>query len=376
MLKDYLLQNWALILILAAFAISLKTTVFQRRKTIRHIYAMIAVIFLLSIVVFGEFRLAAAGQAKEVRSVLMAVRYSATPLLLAYVIYTLIGNVHWLVFLPAAILAVLDFVSIFTGVVFRVDNDGIFRRGPLGLLPFIMVGLYCVFLIYLLFKRGDKQSMQAAPIVFLVFAFGSGVILPFVLGNDYSQIFCTTLAVVLFVYYVFSILQLTKKDSLTGLLNRQAYYADIESDPESITALISIDMNGLKTINDTDGHAAGDKALVALARCFMRANKRWQPVYRIGGDEFVIVCRRTSHNEVIKLVERIRKAVAETKYSCSVGYSYAADGVKPIDSLLKESDEMMYAEKARFYKLLKKADGENAANTDPSPRFPFPEKKG
>ena len=349
MLKDYLLQNWGLILILSAFAISLKTTVFQGKKTIRHLYAMIAIIFLLSIVVFAEFRLADAGRMKELRSVLTAVRYSATPLILAYVIYVLIGNVHWFAFLPAAILAVLDFVSIFTGIVFRIDGDGTFRRGPLGLLPFIMVGLYCVFLVFLLLKR----KTELAPIVFLVFACGSGLILPFVFKSDYSQIFCTTLAVVLFVYYVFSILQLTKKDSLTGLLNRQAYYAEIERDPESISALISIDMNGLKTINDTDGHAAGDKALVTLARCFMRANQRWQSVYRIGGDEFVIVCRRTSHNEVIKLVERIRKCVAETKYSCSVGYSYTADGTKPIETLLKESDEMMYAEKARFHQLMK-----------------------
>ena len=89
----------------------------------------------------------------------------------------------------------------------------------------------------------------------------------------------------MFIYYVFSILQVTKKDPLTGLLNRQAYYSDISSEPEEITALVSIDMNGLKTINDNEGHEAGDKAIATVAECFIRAAKRKQTVYRIGGDE-------------------------------------------------------------------------------------------
>ncbi len=48
-------------------------------------------------------------------------------------------------------------------------------------------------------------------------------------------------------------------------------------------------------------------------------------------------------------MERIRKYVAETAYSCAVGYSFDADGTKSVDALLKESDDMMYEEKARYY---------------------------
>lgn len=81
---------------------------------------------------------------------------------------------------------------------------------------------------------------------------------------------------------------LTQKDSLTGLLNRQAYYADVDSERQSITAIVSLDMNGLKVINDNLGHSAGDEALVTLSLCFMKALKRRQSGYRIGGDEFVI----------------------------------------------------------------------------------------
>jgi len=349
MIKEFLLQNWALILILIVFAILLKTTVFLDNKTIRRMYILISVVFLLSVIVFAEFYLANLGILKNLRIVLMAVRYSATPFIIAMILYALVKKARWYIFVPAIILAVLNVVSIFTGIVFSIGGINTLQRGPLGYLPFIVVGLYSIFLVYILFKQSNKQSTEIIPIIFLCFAFVSGLVLPFVLGKDYSQIFCTTIAIALFVYYVFSILQLTKKDVLTGLLNRQAYYAAVSDDSKDITALVSIDMNGLKAINDTDGHVAGDEALKTLALCFTRAVKRKQSVYRIGGDEFVIVCRRDSDDEIRQLIERIQKNVSETKYSCALGYSYTPDGTKTIEELLKESDKMMYEQKTRHY---------------------------
>ena len=349
MLKEYILQNWVLILILLAFTITLNLTVFLDTVTIRRMYTLILEIFLLSIVVYLEFHLAELETGRIARTILMAIRYSATPFIIAQVIFTLIKKQRWFLFIPAILLAAVDLISVFTGVVFRVDADSVFHRGPLGLLPFVVAGLYCVFLVYILFRRSNRQMMEIIPIVFLSFSFLSGLLLPFVFGKDYAHIFCTTMAMALFVYYEFLFLQLTKKDSLTGLLNRHAFYSDVGKNPEDISALVSLDMNGLKTINDTEGHAAGDDALVTLSLCFMRALKRRQFAYRIGGDEFVIICRRCSHDDVLLLVERIRHSVSETPYSCSIGYSEAAAGVKSVDALLKESDEMMYAAKERYY---------------------------
>lgn len=354
MIREFILQNWAIILILTAFAILLKTTVFLDKKTIRRMYVLICVVLLLSVIVFAEFYLEGLGKSEGLRIVFMAIRYSATPFIIAQIIYTLVKNMRWFVFLPAIVLAAINVVSIFTGVVFSIGDAGTLQRGPLGYLPFIMVGVYCVFLVYILLKRSNKQPTEIIPIIFLSFAFALGLILPFVLGRDYSQIFCVTIVIALFVYYVFSILQMTEKDSLTGLLNRHAYYAAISDDSKDINALISIDMNGLKEINDTDGHAAGDKALETLAFCFARAVVPKQSVYRVGGDEFVIVCRRSSEDEVKRLVEIIKKNVSETEYNCAVGYSYCSDGTKTVRKMLKESDEMMYANKAEYYSDLGK----------------------
>lgn len=349
MIKGYLLQNWPLLLILIAFVISLITTVFLDKKTTIRMYVLVATVFLLSIVVYVEFSVANVAEYKELRTILMAVRYSATPIIIAQIIMALVKKLRWFIFIPALALVALDVVSVFTGIVFYIDENNNFHRGPLGFAPFVMVGLYSILLIYLLIKHSNKRMIEIVPIIFLAFALGSGLVLPFVFQGEFANIFCIIIAIALFAYFEFSVLQLTKKDSLTGLLNRHAYYSDISNDPKSITAIISIDMNGLKAINDNIGHAAGDEAIVTLASCFSRSIHSKQSGYRIGGDEFIIVCWKTCKEEVRDIVEQIKKNVSETKYSCAIGYSFNTTGEKTVDEMVKESDSMMYQEKDKYY---------------------------
>lgn len=355
MIKEYLLQNWPLLLVLAAFAIALSITVFLDKKTIRRMYILIVGVFLLSIVVFTEFEYAAHSPDRRLlRGILIAIRYSATPFIISQIIFTLVKRQTWYIFIPAIILTAVDFASIFTGIVFRVEEDGSFTRGVLGYLPFIVAGVYCAALVFLLIMRSNKTWMEIIPISFLSFALFADLVLPFVFKGDFSKIFCSTIGIALFAYYVFEILQQTKKDSLTGLLNRHAYHADICENPEEITALVSIDMNGLKDLNDTQGHAAGDEALVTLALCFHRALRSRQFCYRVGGDEFIILCRKTLQDELTELIRRIENNVGKTEYNCAVGFSYCDDGSKSVDDMLRESDMMMYAVKDRYYKELGK----------------------
>ena len=349
MIKDLIIQNWANVLILIAFAILLSTTVFLDKRTKLRMYALILLLFIFSLLVYSEFFLEEIGEYENVRLVLMAIRYSATPFIIAFIIYTLAKHDNWEVFIPAVILAVLDLVSIFTGIVFRISDDGTLIRGPLGYLPYIMVGFYSVLLVYQLLKRSNKRISELFPIAFLSVSLVSGLILPFVLGKNYSKLFCVTITIALFVYYVFMILQMTEKDALTGLLNRQSFYSSTSNDKNDINALVTIDMNGLKAINDQEGHMAGDTALETLASCFLKASSSRDSVYRLGGDEFVIVCKRTSEEDVKKLIERIRNKVSETKYSCAIGYSFSQDGTRDIDEMIKESDEMMYKDKKEYY---------------------------
>ena len=136
---------------------------------------------------------------------------------------------------------------------------------------------------------------------------------------------------------------------MTQLLNRQAYYNDITQKPQDISSVISLDMNGLKTINDTYGHAAGDKAIKTLAECVFQSLKSRQLPYRIGGDEFAILCRRTSLEETREIAEKIRDLAEDSGISCSIGYCIRESSGMSIGEMLAKADEMMYAEKARYY---------------------------
>ena len=349
MFMEYLLQNWSLLLILPAFAIALDITVFLDKKTIRRMFFLIGFVFLLSIFVFAEFNVPAVKDNRIIRAIFMAIRYSSTPLIIAQIIYTFVKKQNRYIFIPAILLTVIDFISIPTGIVFKIAEDNSFSRGALGYLPFITVGLYAIALVVLLIKRSNKKWMEIAPIIFLCIALLSQVIFPFVYGSDFSKVFCPTLGIALFIYYVFEILQQTKKDSLTGLLNRNAFKMDISNNTENITALISLDMNGLKALNDTQGHHAGDEALLTLALCMNRALKRRQYAYRIGGDEFAIICQKASEKDVSALVSRIKSNISETKYHCSIGFCYCEDKARDIEDMLRKSDMMMYDDKKRYY---------------------------
>ena len=347
-LKEYLLQNWALVLVLMAFTIMLMITVFFRKKTIRRLYNLIIFVFLLSICVFFEFLLLERKELLGLVKVLVAIRYSATPVIIALILYASIKKKYWYVLVPAGILMVIDIISIFTGIVFNIDENGNLIRGILGYLPYIVVGCYSVLLIYVLIKKSNKQIIEIIPIAFLAFCLFTGLVFPLIFGKEYSKIFCTTLGIAIFVYYVFLILGLTKKDPLTGLLNRQAYYSIIHNSSD-ITAIVSIDMNGVKKIKDTQGHLAGDEAISTVASCLMQAITFRQSAYRIGGDEFIIICKKTKEEELMKLIDKLNQKISETKYTIAVGYSFSLEQDKDIEKMVKESDDMMYQNKSLFY---------------------------
>ena len=144
---EFVIQNWALILVLLGFTVSLISTVFLEKKIIFRMYALIAEVLFLSILVYIEFYIADMSGYRALRTVLIAVRYSATPFLIAQIIYTIIKRQKWFVFIPAIILTLIDFISIPTDIVFYIDDTETMHRGPLGLLPYAMVGLYCVLLV-------------------------------------------------------------------------------------------------------------------------------------------------------------------------------------------------------------------------------------
>jgi len=142
-------------------------------------------------------------------------------------------------------------------------------------------------------------------------------------------------------------------DSLTGLFNRRAWDNLIGLEEERCkryghpTAILMIDLNNLKTVNDSLGHTAGDeliqKAAMALKGC-VRSN---DIVARLGGDEFAILSIENNQVNAENLVNRVLQVFAEANISAAIGLAMR----NPLNGLLKalqEADEKMYAHKKKI----------------------------
>lgn len=152
---------------------------------------------------------------------------------------------------------------------------------------------------------------------------------------------------------------LARRDSLTGLLNRRAFdealaemYARMRRTGEE-GALLSIDLDHFKRINDTYGHMAGDDVLRAFARRVTSNLRPFDQVYRVGGEEFSILLPGTSMAVAKDLAERIREAMENQAVSTSEGEVSATvsiGGLKattelPPDKLVEAADTALYRAK-------------------------------
>lgn len=147
-------------------------------------------------------------------------------------------------------------------------------------------------------------------------------------------------------------------DELTECLNRHAYEADIQKlDLNSEWVYISLDLNGLKQTNDKMGHSAGDELICAASSCMKFAFASYGKIYRIGGDEFVVLL-----NQSVSDLQHILKVFDSTisnwhgKYSNSISVSYGIvqSSEQEFDSILsvsKLADERMYKNKSNYYKI-------------------------
>ena len=135
-------------------------------------------------------------------------------------------------------------------------------------------------------------------------------------------------------------------DSLTGLLNRQSYYQALNDEKNKISYVVSVDMNNLKEINDNYGHAAGDEALIVITEVLKAHVGNNGTVYRVGGDEFMILFIGVNEEDVVTRIEKMKDELSKTRFTCAFGYA-KNDSRITIDEAIKESDKQMYLDKAR-----------------------------
>lgn len=156
--------------------------------------------------------------------------------------------------------------------------------------------------------------------------------------------------------------ELAEHDSLTGLLNRSAFRLQMERalrrarNTQELVALLFIDLDGFKKVNDTLGHGAGDDVLREVARRVTRSVRAADIVARLGGDEFVVLLESPATAAVADEVSsRILVALSDEyafegmtdpalipKVGASIGVALYTPQESHVDSLFKRADAAMY----------------------------------
>jgi len=143
-------------------------------------------------------------------------------------------------------------------------------------------------------------------------------------------------------------------DPMTGLMNRRAMRQRLDELVTARTAfaVIALDVDHFKHINDTHGHPVGDKVLIALAETLGRSVRQQDRPFRVGGEEFVVIVPAASDDAALATAERIRAGVSQTAMPPGVGQVTVSVGVAlwPQDAALpqavvKGADLALYASK-------------------------------
>ena len=172
-------------------------------------------------------------------------------------------------------------------------------------------------------------------------------------------------------YFYFQSVKAKKKlaylafhDPLTGLLNRAQFNDQLAQNialakrTERTLAVLFLDLNGFKPINDNYGHQVGDEVLKAVARRLKQVVRTSDVVARIGGDEFVVVLNEIKGmGDVLKVMEKISRAIEQPiqvggltlSVSASIGYAMLDDATQSAEALVQLADQQMYEVKQAFH---------------------------
>jgi diguanylate cyclase (GGDEF)-like protein len=153
--------------------------------------------------------------------------------------------------------------------------------------------------------------------------------------------------------------RLADEDALAPIANRRAFLRDLERAIGFVerygapSSLLYFDVNGLKSINDTHGHGAGDAALIHVAGMLRSHTRTSDVVGRLGGDEFGVLLARANEAIATHKADQLARVIAEARFSWDgrtipISVAYGAHGLSPGEDpqeALAAADRAMYRQK-------------------------------
>ncbi len=254
----------------------------------------------------------------------------------------------WKLWIMAIINLAVNLTAFFSPIAFSFNQEYNFVRGPLGYVVFIVSFLYMIQILVLIWRRYYERKDEERWILILsvVGCMAASAIDALIGGSHLNEAMMIGCVFLLFYLRTHD----NYLDQLTSLRNRFAFYDDSNDLAGDVSVIASIDMNGLKELNDAQGHTAGDQALAEIGRCLCGISDRNTIPYRVGGDEFVVLFVDASMEKAEKALEQTRADILRAGYSVSIGCA-KKEKDQGLEEALHESDLRMYKEKAEYYQI-------------------------
>ena len=256
----------------------------------------------------------------------------------------------WL-WVPFALNAAVCFSAFFTDAAFGFDENYTFYRGPLGYVSFAVPIFYLLTILYLTFRRYLQYGRRSDQLILISCAFLCLMSATLDVNHGGDRLTEAIMISSIF-FYLFLRSYDIRRDSLTSVLNQQSLYDDCESMKKNICAAASLDMNGLKILNEQQGHQAGDAALKKIGACLHDVSGPDVRAYRVGGDEFVLLFFRHQEPAVRETMDQIRESIDRAGFSIACGYAMREEGDTPEDTI-RRADMKMFESKAQYYQVRK-----------------------
>ena len=355
-LKEILRSDLPLIFMLVTLLIVLKENTSLQKQSVKYLYLMIVALFVCAISSEIENTLARLDYFNIIRLIFKFLKDAISPLVALASLYvrvsTKLKKIH-LLFIPFIINTLVCITYFFSDIAYGYSDTNEIIAGPLASFPYFTTVFYVIIFAVLLaldyIRDNTKQPLIG--IICLLFPSISLYIDYKVLEDRSLSLFYTTIAFLIVMYYLTIHIDISKKDPLTNLYNRRSYYVHLSKYNRQITGLILLDMNGLKRVNDYEGHEKGDLALSIIGKVLLEASRIGNfKAYRVGGDEFTVIAINENEDKINQVIEAVKEKLSETKYSVSIGYSFSRDLNPDLIVLQKEADRKMYLDKAKYFK--------------------------
>ncbi len=285
---------------------------------------------------------------QNVHTVLNILCYADKPMIVMLLMFIVLRQKHEskvLYWIPTVLNMLMALSALFGPWVFSYRNNNIFQRGVLGYTAHLTALFYAILIVNESLRRfKDKNYYEGGVVIWILIITMAATIMD---SEATMRLINSTSAMCLLIYFFYFYFQLSKRDVMTGVYNRNAYYTDVLMFEKQISAVMLFNMSELNVSNERNKMTIWEDSLVSMVNIVAKHIPSSSRIYRIGGDEIAVMCLNEQKETIRLIFDKIKKEVKCSDYLFASGLAFN-DRKKGTDELLSRANDAMLVDKSNI----------------------------